>query len=89
MYFFLFLTRKYKNNESHKIRLYHEYELLPHWNLNLPLKVIIHGWLDSTYHEDGVFCIKNGELMFIRNNTNSIIYIIMKLLFVNQILILM
>lgn len=51
-------------NKSLKIIYNHENELQQYWITGLPLKVIIHGWLDSTEHEDGVFCIKIGNFLF-------------------------
>lgn len=54
--------RKIGNDKSIKIKFNHEYELSKHWIPDLPLKVIIHGWLDSIIHEDGVSCIKTGKM---------------------------
>ncbi|XP_022165983.1 pancreatic lipase-related protein 2-like isoform X2 [Myzus persicae] len=51
---------KIGNDKSIKIKFNHEYELSKHWIPDLPLKVIIHGWLDSIIHEDGVSCIKTA-----------------------------
>ncbi|KAL5239617.1 hypothetical protein ACI65C_007027 [Semiaphis heraclei] len=48
------------NDKSIKIKSNHEYEISEHWIPNLPLKVIIHGWLDSMIHKDGVSCIKTA-----------------------------
>ncbi|XP_060878611.1 pancreatic lipase-related protein 2-like [Metopolophium dirhodum] len=53
---------KLGNHKSIKIRFDHEYELSEHWIPDMPLKVIIHGWLDSIIHEDGVSCIKTAYL---------------------------
>ncbi|XP_026817621.1 lipoprotein lipase-like isoform X1 [Rhopalosiphum maidis] len=50
------------NDKSIKIKFDHEYDILEHWIPDLPLKVIIHGWLDSIVHEDGVFCIKTAYI---------------------------
>jgi len=48
-------------NGSIKINYGHEGVLVGHWMPDLPLKVIVHGWLDSTEHVDGVFSIKLGK----------------------------
>ncbi|VVC35767.1 Hypothetical protein CINCED_3A020346 [Cinara cedri] len=49
---------KLGKTKSIKINYGQEAELNNYWMFNSPLKVIIHGWLDSTRHKDGVFCIK-------------------------------
>jgi len=49
------------HNNSFKIKIGQEDQLIQHWIPNLPLKVIIHGWLDSTDYKDGIFRIKSGK----------------------------
>ncbi|XP_025412549.1 lipase member H-like isoform X2 [Sipha flava] len=48
------------NDKSIKIKFGYENEIKKYWIPNLPLKVIIHGWLDSTKQTNGVFNIKTA-----------------------------
>lgn len=59
-------------NKSIQIIYNHEEEIKRYWIPEMPLKVIVHGWLDSISHEDGVFSIKTGK--FLLSFTNSLYF---------------
>ncbi|XP_050442289.1 lipase member H-A-like isoform X2 [Adelges cooleyi] len=58
---FLYWNSNCGNNNPAELKLNQEEELFKYWIEGLPLKVIVHGWLDSTeYEDDGVTCVKKA-----------------------------